>query len=99
MSTCKQGRDKFQARAAPCVFLGCPSGKKAYRVMTLDTQKFYTSRDVVFHENIFPLSIQTPTGPTPLFPQTPTPTSFEPQSPSHTDITEDEQVLSNNPSP
>ena len=57
MSTYKQGKDKFQARAVPCLFLGYPCGKKAYRVMTLDTHKFHTSRDIVFDENIFPFSV------------------------------------------
>ena len=56
MSTCKHGRDKFQPSAIPCVFLGYPNGKKAYKVMTLDTHKFYFSRDVIFHEDIFPFS-------------------------------------------
>ena len=101
MSTSKQGRDKFQARAVPCMFLGYPCGKKAYKVMALDSYKFYTSRDVVFHENIFPFSVQTPKT---MFPQPPTPTSFElppfePQSSSHVDITEDEHTLHNNLSP
>jgi len=66
MSTCKQGKDKFQTRAVPCVFLGYPCGKKAYKVMTLDTHKFHTSRDLVFHENIFPFSTQPTTS---LFPR------------------------------
>jgi len=43
-------------RAVPCVFLGHPYGKKAYKVMALDTHKFHTSRDIVFHEDIFPFS-------------------------------------------
>jgi len=56
MSTCKQGRDKFQPKAVPCVFLGYPHGNKAYKVMTLGTHKFHFSRDMTFHENVFPLS-------------------------------------------
>jgi len=60
MTTCKQGRDKFQPRAIPCVFLGYPHGKKAYKVMALDTHKFHLSRDVIFHEDIFPFSQNKP---------------------------------------
>ena len=57
MTTSKQGRDKFQERAKPCVFMGYPFGKKGYKVMELETFKFYESRDVVFHETIFPFAI------------------------------------------
>ena len=56
MTTSKQGRDKFQERAKPCIFMGYPLGKKGYRVMELDTFKFHESRDVIFHENIFPFA-------------------------------------------
>lgn len=56
MSTTKQGRDKHQSRAIPCVFLGYPHGKKGYRVMSIADRKFFVSRDVVFHENIFPFA-------------------------------------------
>jgi len=54
MSTTKQGRDKFQPGVIPCVFLGYPYSKKAYKVMDLEHHKFYNSRDIVFHETIFP---------------------------------------------
>jgi len=56
MSTLKHGRDKFQPRAKPCVFMGYPFGKKAYKVMDLETHAFHVSRDVVFHEEIFPFA-------------------------------------------
>jgi len=57
MTTVKHGRDKFQDRAKACVFMGYPFGKKGYRVMELATSKFYESRDIVFHESIFPFAM------------------------------------------
>ena len=54
MSTHKHGKDKFQARAISCVFFTYPNGKKAYKVMDLETMKVYNSRDVIFHEHVFP---------------------------------------------
>ena len=56
MTTPKQGRDKFQDRAKTCVFIGYPFGKKGYKVLELATSKIHESRDVVFHENVFPFA-------------------------------------------
>ena len=65
MTTPKQGRDKFRARANACVFMGYPSGQKGYKVMNLETHKFHISRDVIFH-GVFPFA--TPHEYKPLFP-------------------------------
>lgn len=56
VSTLKQSRDKLQARANEAVVLGYPLGKKAYKVLLLETNQVITSRDIIFHETIFPFS-------------------------------------------
>lgn len=45
ISTTSQGRDKFQPRAKPRVFIGYSFGKKSYKALDLATHKIFESRD------------------------------------------------------
>jgi len=49
-----RNHDKFDPKGVPCLFLGCPSPQKGYKLMNLLTNEFFVSRDVRFYENIFP---------------------------------------------
>jgi hypothetical protein len=47
-------KTKFDAKAFPCVFLGYPFGTKGYKLLDLSSNTCFVSRDVIFHESIFP---------------------------------------------
>lgn len=45
---------KLDARAKKCIFLGCASNTKGYKVYDLASKELFVSRDVVFYEHVFP---------------------------------------------
>ncbi|CAN1778901.1 Retrovirus-related Pol polyprotein from transposon RE1 [Linum perenne] len=53
-STLSHNRPKFNPRARQCVFLGFPVGIKGYKLYDIHSHHFVVSRDVTFHETIFP---------------------------------------------
>ncbi|KAL0438756.1 UNVERIFIED_CONTAM: Retrovirus-related Pol polyprotein from transposon RE2 [Sesamum latifolium] len=80
-------RSKFHKRAHKCVFLGYAINQKAYKLYDLDEHITFTSRDVVFHEDIFPYAMsQQPVTPSLPLPITPTDCDYTPPISSGTDI-------------
>ncbi|KAL2247408.1 UNVERIFIED_CONTAM: Retrovirus-related Pol polyprotein from transposon RE1 [Sesamum indicum] len=47
-------KNKFDQRAFRCIFIGYIPGQKGYKLYDLDNHVVLVSRDVVFHEHIFP---------------------------------------------
>ncbi|KAL4323895.1 hypothetical protein GQ457_11G003570 [Hibiscus cannabinus] len=60
VSTLKASRDKFTERALAGVFIGYAHGTKGYKVYILQTHTIVVSRNVVFHEGVFPFHIVVP---------------------------------------
>ena len=56
-STVTQTSTKFSPRARRCVFLGYPFNVKGYNLFDLQSHSMLISRDVVFHESVFPYQI------------------------------------------
>lgn len=67
-ATIVQHITQFESRANRCVFVGYPTGQKGYKLFDLATEKFFVSRDVKFHENIFPFQPNNPPLPNPSHP-------------------------------
>jgi hypothetical protein len=57
----------------PSIFIGYPTGQKAYKLFDLSFKKIFTSRDMRFHEHIFPYASVKPG-----FVQHPSPIEFGP---------------------
>ncbi|XP_049394803.1 uncharacterized protein LOC125859127 [Solanum stenotomum] len=52
----------------PNVFVGYPYATKGYKVLNLTTQKIHVSRDIIFHETIFPFAMSKDNTHLPSFP-------------------------------
>ncbi|XP_031258700.1 uncharacterized protein LOC116116789 [Pistacia vera] len=49
-------KDKLSPRSTPCVFLGYSLTQKGYFLYDLSSHKVFVTRDVLFHEAIFPFT-------------------------------------------
>lgn len=50
--------DKFAVKSDKCVLIGFSNVKKAYKVLSLDTNSVFFSRDVQFYEHVFPFKMK-----------------------------------------
>lgn len=51
--------DKFFPRGVPCVFMGYPPTQKGFKLLNLVSMQMFISRDVTFHEVVFPFNTKT----------------------------------------
>jgi transposase InsO family protein len=99
-ATLSHNRHKFAPRSRECIMLGYPFGTKGYRLLDLKTSQVFVSRDVLFHETIFPFQptktlpqihsllnthIPSSSNQSPAFPVTVIPTSSTDSALPHTD--------------
>lgn len=63
-----QSSDKFASRAVKGAFLGYPYVVKEYRILNMESQQMFISRDARFLENVFPFKTMVVPDPCGLFP-------------------------------
>nr|GEX98976.1 ribonuclease H-like domain-containing protein [Tanacetum cinerariifolium] len=56
-----KGSDKFSSKYEKCVLIGYASGKKAYKLLSLENRSVFPSRDVKFYETVFPYKMNNET--------------------------------------
>ena len=49
-------KDKFGERSKRCIFVGYPHGKKGWKVYDIESGEIFVSRDVIFHEDVYPFA-------------------------------------------
>jgi len=59
-SSANTRRTKLDSRSLKCVFLGYKSGTKGYVLYDRLSKSIFMTRNVIFHENIFPYSFSLP---------------------------------------
>nr|GEU89828.1 retrovirus-related Pol polyprotein from transposon TNT 1-94 [Tanacetum cinerariifolium] len=59
-SITKPHKDKFSPRTIRSVLIGYPPGQKWHKLYSLETHEMFCSRDVIFHETVFPFKKDTP---------------------------------------